>query len=406
LYCRLVTPEDGALTPTDTVPCPSPPSAGHPSRERDLRIDLIRGLALFIIFIDHTGFVWLSDYTLQRFGFIDAAEVFIFLSGYVSGIAYTRVLLLQGFRSCQKKALRRCLQLYLAEVSLFLVCLLLVRSVARWNPNLPADILHCFRDAPLETAIRVLTMSSTVPLLGLLPVYIVFVGFTPLALYLLIRRPRLLMFLSIGSYVTTQLVSGLQTTPPPQAQTWFFNPFAWQIVFLGGLVLGYRRRSSPESLNSPSRAVFFAAALGLTLILCFKLAPSNMVARLLNTHALQDVIPRTIRFADKHNVEPLRIVNLLIWVIVVAAVCPATKLLHTRPARALILCGQNSLAVYWIGVVLSYLGILLIGTTAKGKVMELLWVLTGCACMVGTALAWVRLKPAFSTVRPAPLDRS
>lgn len=387
----------------DTASCPPPTSAGRRASERDLRIDLIRGLVLFIIFIDHTGFIWLSDYTMQRFGFIDASEVFIFLSGYVSGIAYTKVLQSQGLMSCQKKALRRCLQLYLAEVSLFLVCLPLVRWVAQWNPNLPADILHYYRDAPLEAGIRVLTMSSTVTLLGLLPVYIVFIGFTPLALYLLIRRPGLFMFLSIGSYCAAQVVSALRTTPPPEVQVWYFNPFAWQVVFFGGLLLGYRRISHPQSLKPPSRALFFAAALGLTVITCVKLAPSTAVARLLHTHALQDMIPQTIWFTDKHNVEPLRLLNLLTWVILIAAVSPATKLLRTLPARVVILCGQNSLVVYWIGVVLSYLGILLIGTTAKGKAMELLWVVAGCAFMIGIAFVYTRLKLVFSTARPAPL---
>jgi hypothetical protein len=72
-------------------------SGGSSGSERDLRLDFFRGIALFSIFIDHVA--WnslLAQFTLQALGFSDAAEVFIFISGYTAGMVYGRAIERQG----------------------------------------------------------------------------------------------------------------------------------------------------------------------------------------------------------------------------------------------------------------------------------------------------------------------
>src|SRR5262249_52155565 len=63
---------------------------------RDLRLDLFRGLSLFFIFIDHIPNNVLSYVTLHSIAFSDAAEVFIFISGYAAATVYGRALQRQG----------------------------------------------------------------------------------------------------------------------------------------------------------------------------------------------------------------------------------------------------------------------------------------------------------------------
>ena len=63
---------------------------------RDLRLDFFRGVALFFIFIDHIPDNTLSYFTLPAIGFSDAAEVFIFISGYTAALVYGRTMLQQG----------------------------------------------------------------------------------------------------------------------------------------------------------------------------------------------------------------------------------------------------------------------------------------------------------------------
>src|SRR5215471_1552469 len=64
----------------------------HQRSERDLRLDLFRGLSLIFIFVDHVPDNVLSYLTLQSFSFCDAAEVFIFISGYAAAIVYGKAL--------------------------------------------------------------------------------------------------------------------------------------------------------------------------------------------------------------------------------------------------------------------------------------------------------------------------
>ena len=69
--------------------------------ERDLRLDFFRGLALWMIFLDHIPSRLVSDaaswITIRNFGFSDATEIFIFISGYTASLVYGRKLAQQGF---------------------------------------------------------------------------------------------------------------------------------------------------------------------------------------------------------------------------------------------------------------------------------------------------------------------
>ena len=63
----------------------------QPAVPRDLRLDFFRGLAMFAIYIGHVPMNAWSDFMPGRFGFADAAEVFVFCSGIASALAFGRV---------------------------------------------------------------------------------------------------------------------------------------------------------------------------------------------------------------------------------------------------------------------------------------------------------------------------
>ena len=92
-----------------------------PPQPRDLRLDFFRGLALLLIFIDHIPENILSYFTLQAVQFFDAAEVFIFISGYTAALVYGRTLAVQGASYATAQTLRRAWQLYVAHIFLFVI---------------------------------------------------------------------------------------------------------------------------------------------------------------------------------------------------------------------------------------------------------------------------------------------
>ena len=79
------------------------PAAG----ERELRLDLFRGLALWLIFIDHLPPNILTWLTIRNYGFSDATEIFIFISGYTAAFVYGRAMQQVGFVVATARILRR-----------------------------------------------------------------------------------------------------------------------------------------------------------------------------------------------------------------------------------------------------------------------------------------------------------
>src|SRR5450432_2529190 len=89
--------------------------------ERELRIDLFRGLALWLIFIDHVSPDLLTWFTIRNYGFSDAAEIFIFISGYTAAFVYGRAMVRSGFMVASARILKRVWQIYAAHVLLFAI---------------------------------------------------------------------------------------------------------------------------------------------------------------------------------------------------------------------------------------------------------------------------------------------
>ena len=90
-----------------------------PSSGRDLRLDFFRGLALWFIFLDHIPQNVVGWLTVRNFGFSDATEIFVFISGYTAVIAYSRMMARDGWPRAASRIYRRVWQLYVAHILLF-----------------------------------------------------------------------------------------------------------------------------------------------------------------------------------------------------------------------------------------------------------------------------------------------
>src|SRR5882672_5342419 len=89
--------------------------------ERDLRLDLVRGIGQWMVFLDHIPYDIVSWLTLRNYGFSDAAEFFVFISGYTAGFVYSPAIAHGQFLGATKRLLKRAWQLYIAHLFLFFI---------------------------------------------------------------------------------------------------------------------------------------------------------------------------------------------------------------------------------------------------------------------------------------------
>jgi hypothetical protein len=100
---------DAAAVEGSLMPIPAP-------GERDLRLDLFRGIALWLIFLDHIPSNIVNWITIRNYGFSDATEIFVFISGYTAAFVYGRAMRERGVVVASARILKRAWQVYVAHV--------------------------------------------------------------------------------------------------------------------------------------------------------------------------------------------------------------------------------------------------------------------------------------------------
>ena len=90
---------------------------------RDIRLDIFRGVALWLIFLDHIPFNIVNWITIRNYGFSDAADMFVFISGYTTAFVYGRTMRERGVVAASARILKRAWQIYVAHVFLFVIYL-------------------------------------------------------------------------------------------------------------------------------------------------------------------------------------------------------------------------------------------------------------------------------------------
>src|SRR3974390_2003002 len=162
--------------------------------DRDLRLDLFRGAGLWMIFLDHIPHDVVAWLTLRNYGFSDAAEFFVFISGYLAGYIYGPVIQTGNFLAAAKRLLMRAWHLYVAHILLFLVFTAQIARAARKfdNPMYKDEFnVANFLAHPDELIWYALTMRHKPIVRDVLPLFIVLVLASPLVLWCMGRLPHL-----------------------------------------------------------------------------------------------------------------------------------------------------------------------------------------------------------------------
>lgn len=330
---------------------------------RSQQIDFFRGLALIIIFIDHIYNNRLGGYTLRGFGITDAAEIFFFCSGYVSAIVYTKALARTNFYSAQIKATKRSFFIYFFHIISFLMLIAItipltdiegVRNVLR------ARGLYEMFYNDWSTGLYFFTLQYQPFLFTILPAYIVLSLITPFFAWLLSRSPLLLFTLSISIYLATQLFPGFNLGQGPGNSPWVFNPFAYQFLFVIGMLFSNYKYTNNYTIPMRRNILLIAIVFLITIFVLHNLIPFlHKHYQVFASYQYLSGLPYT----GKTNEEPLRIIHFLILMYVTVFFI---NLLRThlpdfysalkKLARPVVLCGQNSIYIFTLGIILSYLG--------------------------------------------------
>ncbi|TKW76579.1 MAG: OpgC domain-containing protein, partial [Bradyrhizobium icense] len=101
-----------------------------PDKGRDLRLDLFRGVANWAIYLDHIPDNVVNWVTTRNYGFSDAADLFVFISGYTASFVYARMMLDRGFVVGATRLTKRVWQLYVAHIILFVIYIAAITYLA------------------------------------------------------------------------------------------------------------------------------------------------------------------------------------------------------------------------------------------------------------------------------------
>jgi hypothetical protein len=361
-----------------------------PSQPRDLRLDFFRGLALIFIFVDHIPENVLSYFTLQALQPFDAAEVFIFISGYTAALVYGRTLVLQGPFYATAQILRRAWQLYVAHIFLFTIFIAEVSyTVTTFNNPMYNDEMRVadFLGEPHVAIVKALLLEFQPTFLDILPLYILLLVTFPVILLGLRLQPLMVLIPSFLVYAVVQMTD-LSVPAYPEGHVWYFNPLAWQFLFTAGAALGFgvapRWRRAHRKRALPLAAAIVAIALVIKLSWTI--------------HGIWDAFPgfflKELWPVNKNNLSPIRLVPFFAVLVLVAALVPLdAKFLRSPAAKPLILCGQQSLEIFCLGILLSALGHFVLSEYDSAIVIQLAVNIAGVLAMVVTAtmIDWYKI---------------
>lgn len=355
---------------------------------RDIRLDLFRGLALWFIFLDHIPTNILSWLTVRNYGFSDATEIFVFISGYTAVIAYSRMMAQEGWLRAASRIYRRVWQLYVAHILLFVAFSAQIAwvSIARDTPALIEEMeLLGLGQNPYRAILEAALLKFRPVNLDVLPLYIALLAAFPLVLPLVVRWPLAVIAASLVLYAATCQYNW-NLPAYPDEKVWYFNPMAWQVVFHVGAacaVLGPRL-----AWLDRFRGLLTTLAIAFILFAAF-------ISLSWHYNPLERLVPhwvgRLIYPIDKTNIDILRFLHFLAiaWLVRLAVPIDAPILRWPiwQPLRR---CGEASLLIFCIGTFLALSGQVIVGYYDDSILSQIVVSIGGIAimCLAAYIAAW------------------
>ena len=318
----------------------SPPTGTQPSRRLEY-LDTLRGLLLVLMAVNHIPSP-LHAFTDHPLGFMSAAEGFVFLSGLMAGLVFTRKMLRDGQAVLLRACFLRARSLYAYHIASYFTVFLVIGAAILWGGQLPPNAPLQMLAHPLRALLTGPLMVYQPALLDILPMYCGFILLVPPLIWACERGLRnWVLGLSAALWVFVNAFCP-QVPNTLYLSVGAFNMCAWQILFVVGGVFGHAWARGDQIVRVP-RGVFLGSVLaGCGLLFCIR-------------HAyLPPGIPSTALdwLTNKNNLAPLRLANTAgLFLLVRYAASRHPTLLSWTPLAFL---GRASIAAFTAHVIAAY----------------------------------------------------
>lgn len=299
-----------------------------------------------------------SDFVNQPIGFLSSAEGFVFMSALLVGRIYIREML-RDEAGVHLKLFKRSLKVYGYHLLLLLIAFSVAATYAEHTHKTAlTNLFNFYLTHPATAIVGSVLLLYCPPLLDILPMYVIFLAFTPLALSAAVRfgwrkilaasaAVWLLAQFGLRDYAHNWIVT-LTHLHIPLQETGAFNLFAWQAVWIAGLWMGAQSATGEFPLKRVPRAVVVGCAVVCLLFI-------GVRHGWLGPHLDQQALGLQL---DKWRIGPMRVANLICFAVVFYAMRKYVARAVSR--EPLLTLGKASLHVFCAHLFFVFVGLALL----------------------------------------------
>lgn len=360
-----------------------------PPSTRDPRLDFFRGLCLAMIFINHVPGQIYETFTSRNFGFTDAAEGFVFMSGAAAGLAYFMGMSTRPLWPTMSKIWGRVWLLYMVHVMTAFVAIAISAATLKFfgvDALMERANVQWIGKDMLGFLIGIPTLGHQLGYVNILPMYMVLLAMAPFMLML--ARWRIWALLALVTVVWA--VSGQFRLDLPNYPTkggWFFNPLTWSMIFALGLATGVRLKQGRRLVPVNGWLTGLAAAYLVFSLVWLKQPDVNKFMSRSMSYLWDHGFPFWIVSSDKTYVAVPRLLHLMSLAYLLSLPGPIRMLASSKWVAPLVTLGRNSLPVFAFGTILAFVGQSIKVTNDLTFMQDTLLIVTGLSLQWALARA-------------------
>jgi hypothetical protein len=311
-------------------------------------VDFWRGFALITIFINHIPGLYFETFTHKNLSISDSADLFVFLAGWALRLSVGgpedptptgRVLSRLG---------ARVVRIYSAQLLISCIAIAMLAEAAAYleNPLLLEwhNAAPIFYD-PVHAHLGLVLLTYQLGYFDILPLYVVLMMLAPLLVLIYRYAAPILLPVSFFVYLCA-LIFEVCPRSWPTSGTWFFNPLAWQFLFVLGFLFASNEWPPVRLVRRHARVLMLIGA------------PVVVIGALMvqldwwpDPTAVPE--PKLLFIAEKTYMTPIRLIQFLALVALFSRFYAYSSRLVPPLSYFLSMLGRNSLNVFCVGSLLS-----------------------------------------------------